>query len=56
MMRFEYQYEEGSPKVTIEIENADICLDELLPQMGGFLRACGYSFDGELITEEQEGK
>lgn len=54
MMRFTYQYDKDSPKVTMTIKGPDTTLAEVIEQFEGFLKAAGYSFDGQLdFTEEQ---
>jgi len=47
MMIFEYQYEDGLTKVRMELPS-DSLLSEVLEQFENFLRASGYSFDGEI--------
>lgn len=56
MMLFEWQHDEYSPKVTLEIPNEDVSLDELLPLVEGFLKACTYVFDGTLEIVDRKDK
>lgn len=53
-IRLEYQYEEGKPKIVVEL-NRDSSLTDLLEGFGAFLLAAGYSYNGHLdIVEEEE--
>lgn len=56
MMQFTYQYEKGSPKVVVKVPASDITLTEALEQFEGFLRAAGYSFDGQLDFVNESGE
>lgn len=55
MITFTYQYDKTSPKVVVRL-HSDSTLDEVLTQFEGFLKAAGYSFDGELDFIEEEQK
>lgn len=52
-MRFTYQYDKGSPKISIRL-SSDVCLDEILESLASFLRAAGYVFDGNIETVNPE--
>ncbi len=47
MIKLENQYDKDAPKVKMEI-SSDIKLRDLLLELDGFLRCCGYVFDGHL--------
>lgn len=54
MMTFTYQYDKHSPKVVLKIKGPDTTLTEAIEQFELFLKAAGYSFDGQLdFTEDQ---
>lgn len=53
MIKFEYQFDKTSPKVVVKL-SAESTLDVVLMQFEGFLRAAGYSFDGELDFIKEE--
>lgn len=46
-MKFEYQFDENSPKITVEL-SAGADLSTILEQFECFLRGAGYVFEGEL--------
>lgn len=50
-MKFIRQYDENSPVVTIELHR-DVTLEEALDMFEKFLLACGYSFDGSVVIED----
>lgn len=54
MLKFEYQFDDGSAKVVFEM-SPESSLPEVVEQFELFLKAAGYSFDGSLdfIEEEQ---
>lgn len=55
MIKFESQYEEGFPKISVEL-HSDSDLTTILETFESFLKATGYDFEGELdfvIEEEQ---
>lgn len=52
MMKFEYQFDENSPKVTVEL-SAESCLPDVIEQFEHFLLAAGYSFEGTLDFVEE---
>jgi len=53
MMRFEYQFEEHAPKVTVEL-SPQSDLAQVLESFEAFLRGAGYYFKGELTIVEPE--
>lgn len=53
MITFQYQYDENSAKVTVELP-PDSTLGDVLEQFEGFLKAAGYGFDGHLDFVEEE--
>lgn len=53
MMKFEYQFDENSPKVTVEL-SAESDLPTVLEQFEGFLKAAGYPVEGTLDFIEEE--
>lgn len=53
MITFIYQYDENSPKVTVELP-ADSSLPDVLEQFEGFLKAAGYGVEGTLDFIEEE--
>lgn len=55
MIQFTYQYDKSSPKVTVRLPS-DSGLADVLQQFEGFLKAAGYSFDGQLDFIEEEQK
>lgn len=50
-MQFTYQFEIGSPKITVTL-GPQTGLPEALSSFQAFLKAAGYSFNGELVIEE----
>lgn len=46
-MKFEYQYADGTPKITVELHK-DVSYLEAIEQFERFLRAIGYPFDGHI--------
>jgi len=55
-MKFSYQYDEGRPKVEMEINN-DSTLPDVIQSFEDFLLACGYRFEGHLdLVENYEEK
>lgn len=59
MFKLEYQYEEGDPKIVMELHR-DTTLPQALVAFEQFLRAAGYSFDGTVdivpdMTDDTEG-
>lgn len=53
MIKFEYQYDENSPKITVEL-HPDTSLPDLIQSFQDFLKGAGYVFDGELDFTEEE--
>ena len=53
MIKFESQYDEDSPKVTMYL-HSDSTLDEVTEVFERFLRAMGYHFDGTVDIVEEE--
>ncbi len=51
MMQFIYQFDEGMPKISVEL-HSETTLEEALENFEAFLRACGYSFEGNVTIEE----
>lgn len=49
-MKFSYQYDEKSPKITFSL-SPDSTLTEVLEAFEDFLRGVTYSFDGHLTIE-----
>jgi hypothetical protein len=47
MIKFESQYEEGMPKVTVEL-HSDSTLVQVLEAFEDFLKATGYEFTGSV--------
>lgn len=56
MIKLEYQYEEHSPRIVVEL-HSDSSLDEVVEIFERFLLASGYSFRGRLgIVEDSESE
>jgi hypothetical protein len=57
VMKFEYQFDENSAKVTVEL-SPESDLTTVLEQFEAFLKASGYAFDGllDFVAEEDENK
>lgn len=56
MIIFTYQFDEKSPKVTVEL-SPESDLGEVLEQFEAFLKAAGYSFNGQVdIVEDSNVK
>lgn len=53
MIVFESQYEEGSPKVRVEL-SSDSSLVDVLQSFQDFLKATGFAFNGQVIIEEED--
>ena len=53
MIKFEYQYDDQSPKISVEL-HADSSLPDVIEQFERFLLAAGYSFEGTLDFIEKE--
>lgn len=52
-MKFEYQYNEGGPKIIVDLHR-DATLTEALEGFKAFLLAAGYIFEGdvEIVNDE----
>lgn len=53
MMKFEYQFDDKSPRVSIEL-SPESSLGDVIEAFESFLKAAGYSFDGQLDFVEEE--
>lgn len=56
MMQFVYQYDKQSPRVVVRVPGPDTTLTEALEQFEAFLKAAGYSFDGQLDFVNDQGE
>jgi len=54
MIKFEYQYGENSPLVTM-ILHRDSTLDDVLEEFESFLHMAGYPIDGVLDIVQEDG-
>lgn len=56
MLKFEYQFDENMPKVTLEM-SPESDLPEVLEAFQSFLLGAGYVFNGHIeILEEEKGE
>lgn len=53
MIKFESQYDESYPKVTIEL-HSDSTLQDVVKAFEDFIKAAGYSYEGRLDIVRDE--
>lgn len=52
-MKFSYQFDANSPKVTVEL-SPECNLDDALTSFGDFLLAAGYRFEGHVAIVNED--